>query len=59
MAETGVSFPVVQASGEEIPLRAESFDLVFCGIMARPMANASLSPAAAWLGSRDMVTLDL
>ncbi|MBI3648081.1 MAG: class I SAM-dependent methyltransferase [Actinobacteria bacterium] len=35
MAETGVRFPIVQASGEEIPFRPESFDLVFCdhGVM--------------------------
>ena len=35
MAETGVRFPVVQADGERIPFRDESFDLVFCdhGVM--------------------------
>ncbi len=35
MAETGVRFPVVQADGELIPFRDESFDLVFCdhGVM--------------------------
>ena len=33
--ETGVRFPVVQASGERVPFRDESFDLVFCdhGVM--------------------------
>ncbi len=35
MTETGVRFPVVQADGEGIPFRDESFDLVFCdhGVM--------------------------
>ena len=35
MAETGVRIPVVQANGEQIPFRDESFDLVFCdhGVM--------------------------
>ncbi len=35
MAETGTGFPVVQADGEQIPFRDESFDLVFCdhGVM--------------------------
>jgi SAM-dependent methyltransferase len=33
--ETGVRFPVVQASGERVPFRDEVFDLVFCdhGVM--------------------------
>ena len=33
--ETGVRFPVVQANGERLPFRDESFDLVFCdhGVM--------------------------
>ena len=33
--ETGVRFPVVQASGERVPFRDEAFDLVFCdhGVM--------------------------
>ena len=33
--ETGVRFPIVQANGERIPFRDESFDLVFCdhGVM--------------------------
>jgi len=33
--ETGVRFPLVQASGERVPFRDESFDLVFCdhGVM--------------------------
>ena len=35
MAASGVRFPVVQADGELIPFRDESFDLVFCdhGVM--------------------------
>ena len=35
MTETGVRFPVVQADGESIPFRDDSFDLVFCdhGVM--------------------------
>jgi ubiquinone/menaquinone biosynthesis C-methylase UbiE len=33
--ETGVRFPLVQASGERVPFRDETFDLVFCdhGVM--------------------------
>ncbi len=30
MAETGVDFPLVHASAEEVPLPDESFDVVFC-----------------------------
>ncbi len=35
MTETGVRFPLVQADGEQIPFRDDSFDLVFCdhGVM--------------------------
>jgi SAM-dependent methyltransferase len=35
MDETGVRFPVVQADGERIPFRRDTFDLVFCdhGVM--------------------------
>ncbi len=35
MAASGVRFPVVQADGESIPFRDDSFDLVFCdhGVM--------------------------
>ncbi len=35
MAETGVGYPIVQADGERIPFRDESFDLAFCdhGVM--------------------------
>jgi len=35
MDETGVRFPIVQADGEQVPFRDESFDLVFCdhGVM--------------------------
>lgn len=35
LEETGVRFPVVQASGERVPFRDGSFDLVFCdhGVM--------------------------
>lgn len=35
MAEAGVRFPVVQASGEQVPFRDGSLDLVFCdhGVM--------------------------
>jgi SAM-dependent methyltransferase len=30
MAEAGVDFPLVEASGEDVPLADESFDVVFC-----------------------------
>ena len=55
MAASGVRFPVVQADGESIPFRDDSFDLVFCdhGVMgfADPYRTvrrwrASCGPAA-------------
>jgi len=30
MADAGVEFPLVEASAEDVPLDAESFDIVFC-----------------------------
>jgi ubiquinone/menaquinone biosynthesis C-methylase UbiE len=30
MAEAGVDFPLVHSSAENVPLRDESFDVVFC-----------------------------
>jgi SAM-dependent methyltransferase len=41
--ETGVGFPVVQANGERLPFRDESFDLVFCDHGVMGFADPSLT----------------
>jgi len=48
MAETGTRFPVVQANGERIPLRGESFDLVFCDHGVMGFADPFLTVPEVW-----------
>ena len=50
MDEDGVDFPLVHASGEEVPLPDESFDLVFCDHGALTFADPyTVVPEAARL----------
>ncbi len=47
MAEAGVDFPLVHASGEAVPLPDESFDVVFCDYGAMTFADPYATVAEA------------
>jgi ubiquinone/menaquinone biosynthesis C-methylase UbiE len=51
MAEQGVEFPLVEASGEDVPLPDASFDIVFCdhGVMSFAKPELAVPEAARLL----------
>lgn len=61
MEETGVRFPLVQASGEEVPFRDASFDLVFCdhGVMGFADPYRTVPEAARVLRTGGMFAFNM